>query len=284
MRNLSNIILILMFLSPMIMGASSGCPNLFVELSSKTTDDALLYQARLYLDSRDYDLAVTAIESMTTTGKAVRETRTVLASAYAGLCGLELIDLAKSIADGVTAGTKLYPILLTAFATSTRTSVDNCKLAEDQLLAISTTASERTDDENVFLAFVEFAKLGAILGATGVDADDDATIDGAFDPCTNDATNIEDLDVQHIGTALTIALASLGASGSSVASDVTTTFSTVCSSLDTALGTTGFCDQTSPSDFDANEVKGLRALIKSNEIGFNTCGGAVASSVPCLCL
>lgn len=282
MSSTGKILAILLFLSPWLSGAS-GCPNLFSEAASKTGDPALLYQAQRLIDSGDFTDAITAIQSMTATGQAQRTTKVTLASAYAGRCGLVLTSLAGDLSSGIGDGSTLYPVLLSHMVTATSAEVDDCKQAETTLLSISSTASDRTSDENVLLAFVEFAKLGAILAASGVDADDNGTIDGAFDACTNDASNIVDADVQHIGTAITIAIESLSASGTAVADEITGTFTETCDAIDSALGTTGFCEQTDTSDFDATETKGLRALIKSNELGFNTCSGAVASSLACLC-
>lgn len=274
-------VLALALFLPFLLG-STGCPNIFLESAKKETDEALLFKARRHMDKREYVEAITAIQSMTTEGKSKRSVQVALASAYAGSCGVDLIDLADRVSDGAAAGQQLLATLLQIYGSATSTEVAACENAEATLLAVGATASERSADENVLLAFVEFAKIGSVLGVSGADADDDGTVDVAFESCTNDSDNISDDDVKKVGTGITIAMASL--SGTGIAGDTLSSFSAMCSTIDTVLGVTGFCEQTSGDDFDATEVKGLRALIKSNEIGFNTCGGAVGSSLACTCL
>lgn len=268
---------------PFICGVS-GCQNAFQDTADTKSDAALLFQAQLRMDEKAYGDAISLITSMSSAGFEKRETKVVLAAAYAGACGLELIALADHIASEADGGAKLYPMLLRAYPQATADHVANCKLGEATLLSISTTPSDLTPDENILLAFIEFTKIGSILAASGLDQTGDGTIDPAFDPCVDDADNIVDADVQHLGTGITLAMAALAASGTPVAEEITGVFEPLCTAVDAALGTTGFCDQTDPSDFDALEVRGLRALIKSNEIGFNTCGGAIGSSASCICL
>jgi hypothetical protein len=229
----------------------------------------------MHADDRNWSSAIDAIESMSVSGQARRDTKYVLASAYAGRCGLELLSLADSIANGV--GT-IWPTLLSAMRVATSVEVADCQSAESTLMSIGT-FNQLTVEENVLLAFVAFAKMGAVLAASGIDTDNDGARDGgSFNACTNNSANITSAMVKELGTGITIAASALAASGSSVASGAID-----CSALDTALGMTGFCNQVSVNDFDNNETLVLRALIKSNEIGFNSCGGSVGSSASCSC-
>lgn len=276
-------LIVLAICLPLLCGAS-GCPNMYAELADTGTDEALLFQAKQLLNGGSYSEAIDLIESMTAEGQGARETKIVLASAYAGRCGLDLLDLAGDVADGTDGGFKLFQILLSSFAGANATNVADCKTAESVLLSISDDPSARSDDENVISAFVAFSKIGAIFAASGADEDDDGTVDGAggFDSCTNTAAHILDSDVQEIGSGLTIAMSSLAAADSDIADEATTSFDAVCSAVDTLLGTSGFCSQTSPDDFNGSELSALRSLIKSNEIGFDMCGGSVTDPA-CQC-
>jgi hypothetical protein len=121
-----------------------------------------------------------------------------------------------------------------------------------------------------------------VLAQSGADTDHDGVVDAGFNACTNNAANIADADMKQLGTGLTLALNAIVSSSSSVAGDAVNSMKTVCSSIDTFLGTTGFCDQFATTDFDAMEVLGLRSLLKSNEIGLNTCGGSLGTGT-CHC-
>jgi hypothetical protein len=205
----------------------------------------------------------------------------MLASAYAGRCGLDLLSLATKVADGTEAGSTIFTILLGAYKGATVSNLADCVLAEQTMTGLGTGTS-LSSDENILLAFVEFAKIGTVLAQSGADADHDGVVDGSFNACTNDADNITDADVQQIGTGLTLALDSIVASSASVAGDAVNSMKTVCATIDTFLSTTGFCDQFATTDFDAMEILGLRSLLKSSEIGLNTCGGTLGTGT-CHC-
>ncbi|MES2965690.1 MAG: hypothetical protein V4760_17545 [Bdellovibrionota bacterium] len=255
----------------------SGCPNSFGEFANKTSDEALLFQSQLYADTRDWDNAITTIGRMTTAGKADRTAKYLLSSYYAGRCGLDLLELADALGNLGT--TQLYPFLLSTYAANTATDLADCQSAETTLLSISPTYASLTPDENVLLALVEFAKIGSLLAAnTLVDAANDGTYDGdvvsggsSLDPC--DSTHITDLEIGKLGTGLIIAVNALSASGSAISASMGS-----AGSLTSAYG-----DEQDPTAFSALEIKGLRGFIKSNEVGFNSCGGDASSGVSCLC-
>lgn len=258
----------------------SGCPNVFSESAQKTSDEALLYQANLAANTRDWTGAITIINSMTAAGRARRETRYNLASYYAGRCGMELLGFATDLVDGFGGGQLLWPVLMNMMKSATASEVADCVAAETELLAISTTPSDRTADENILLAFVEFAKMGAVLATSGADTNDDGSIEGAFDPCTDDASNIEDANIQKLATGLTIGITSLSAAGSGVAGDALGDIDAMCDAVDTFMAQPAgtFCGQTAEADFTGSELLVMRALIKSAEVGFNTCSGPLGQT------
>jgi hypothetical protein len=262
-------------LVPWIMGVSS-CPNALSEFADKKSDDALLFDARTSIDKRDWTSAITSINSMTSSGLAKHDTKIALASAYAGRCGLDLILLADAVSSQISS-TKIWPILM-KFMNGVSSTAD-CKTAEATALTVA--SADRTSDDNVFLAFVEFAKMGAVLAVSG--ANSSGSISGSFNSCTNNAANILDADVGELGTGLTITVSALNAAGSTIGGTTISTVSSLCTTIDGLTGTPGFCNKTTAAQFSANELLAIRALIKSNELGFNTCSGAVFSTGACSC-
>jgi hypothetical protein len=265
----------------------SGCKNAFDEFADKKTDDALLFDANALADDRNWTAAIAKIGQMTAAGQADRTTKLALASFYAGRCGLDLLSLASDLSAGLGGGINLMPVLSKSRAGSVIANADDCETAEKTIQSISLAPASRTEDENVILAMIEFAKLGAVLVSSGVDANGDGVID------TNHANTCALTTVpggqtvspaQRIGAALTNAIKSLSASGSTVGGSSTATMNAMCTSLDSAFGV-GFCNQFLPTNFTAGSGKddAMAALILSNEIGYNLCGGTLMSSAACTC-
>ena len=267
----------MIFVLPWLMGAT-GCPNGLSEFADKKTDAAYLFQAQMYADKSDWTNAIAQIGLMTATGQAKADTKAALASYYAGRCGLDLLTLADAINNGISSKT-LWTILLSTYKAGTSTNLTDCKTAETTMRSISSTFSGLTSDQNVELAFIEFAKMGVVMAsAAKLDANHDGTIDGSLDAGTGtfdacDSTHITDALVGELGTGLTIAMSALSASGGSIASSVTTSYNTLCSTLAT-YGYSSLCTTYTSSGFSSTDLLALRALIKSNEIGFNTCSGS----------
>lgn len=263
-------IAILIACLPLIM-ATSGCPNALMEAANKTSDDAYLFDAEMHANKNEWTEAIASVSKMTAAGRAKRETKSALGSYYAGRCGLRLLDFAQSVKNGVPA-TRLFPLFSHAMAGATASQFADCKTAEATLVSIGATAADRTPDENVLLAFVEFAKIGSALTSSGADANGDGTLDVGFDACST----ISNADVEELGTGVTIAIASLQASGSTAATAVTDAIGNLCLAIEALPGMTGFCSKTSTSDFNTAPLHAaLHALIKSNELGFNSCNGPI---------
>lgn len=258
---------------PWILGAS-GCPNAYQEFADKYSDEALFFQAQTELDIPDYDRALATVSKATPRGLSTRRGRLVKASALAGRCGLNLLDLATRISNMGTS--TLYNTLMPAFrsVTSSSTAPADCLAAEQNIVAIP--ASSAKPDDYVFLTFNSFAKIGTLL-AKVADTNDDGLVDGSFDPCTS----ITDADVREIGTGLTLAI--LGVTNANLNISPSAAFTTLCSRLAAQSGSASICTKTTASSFTAGELLALRSMMKGSEIGFNTCGGTTGSSSACLC-
>lgn len=251
------------FLCPWILG-NSEC-NAFSGTANKTGDAALLYSARAKIDQADYAGAITTIETMTTEGQASHDALVLKASAYAGRCGMNLVTFGYNVKQGLDAGTTLFPLFLTEMKAVT--SASDCTQAETLMLSIPT--ASMTGDDYIFLTFVEFAKIGALLETASVDTSaGQGVVNPALDTCA--ASPLTDAIVREIGTGVTIAASSISQAASSIGGPL----SQLCSTIDCAI--------TSGADFSAADLLVLRAFFKSNEIGFNLCGGAIGTG-SCVC-
>lgn len=254
----------------------AGCPNGFSEFANKNSDEALLYQAQLYADQRDWDNAILSVTRMSASGRTNRDTKYFLASAYAGRCGLDLLNLANALTG--LSSSKLFPLLLTQYSGLTTTSLADCESAESTLLGISTNYTELTADENILLAFLEFVKIGAVLGSNAnIDADGNGSYDGdywtdnnAVDICSEARTDVTDSEIDKVVTGIMIAFNALTQSGSDITNDLGS-IGTICTTL-------GGCNVQSASDVTPTQRLVVRGLFKSNEIGFDTCGGSYGTN------
>jgi hypothetical protein len=266
--------------SAFMLTALAGCKNAYDEFAQKTTDPALMFEAQQLMDAGDFTGAIAAINKMSTDGKANDDAKTLLGSAYAGRCGLDLISLADKISKMSTA--TLFETLLAAYKGAVAAQVADCKLAESTLLSLSTPGA----DQKVLLAFVEFAKIGTILAAYG-DSDGNGTVGPGFDPCTHGGSPpLSDANAGHVGTGITIAAASLA--GTSIGSSTMDTIASLCTTIDSLLavsspGYSGFCNKKDSTAWTANELLGIRSVINANEIGLKTCAAGTPTIGNCVC-
>lgn len=244
--------------------SSAGCSRNFLsETAQRDTPAAVIFEARKLLNERRYTEAITAIETLGATDLASREVAAVRASAYAGRCGLEFIELVDDLQD-VDSSNSLMEVLLSAMRAAADYS--DCRTAEDLIEAIGA-AGTRTTDENLLLAFVSFAKIGAIL-AVDADTDDDGIANAGYNACTA-AGGLDDTQAGEVGTGVALAATSLsGISG--IADSVTTELTTLCASL------AGVCSITDPAGFSAAQLHALRSAIhNSGTLGLGTQPGVV---------
>lgn len=270
-----------------------GCANVFLEMSDKTTDDALFFAAKLKADQYDWTGAIEDIGDTSTDFQARRDVRVFLAGLYAGRCGLDLIDLSNKIQNA--GSTSLFSVLLAAFVGKAQTHLDDCRTAETILKSVGATAGARTTEENIKMAFVAMAKMGVILNIRA-DADADGTLDTGFTPCNSNtatgdadmpATDASNADLTEMITGIALVFTSLAGIGSSIGGGTWTEIETVCSTTFDSLGLPNICDRVNRADVGAGETKAMRAAVVDN----TTFGLAVtdvsmcnvSGSNPCRC-
>ncbi|MDZ4677996.1 MAG: hypothetical protein SGI74_10885 [Oligoflexia bacterium] len=268
--------------------SGGGC-NMFGDLADKSSDEAILDDVENLIDAGLWNDAVLKWQLLSSTAKSKRENKLLLASAYAGRGGLDILRLISAINSG---GTNFFTILMKAFRSSQYRHIDDQILAEAVMVNIGATALLRTVDENIFTMFVEFAKLGTIMAAFA-DTDADNVVDTTFNNCT--ALDSHPTYKKHIVTGLTIIIESLAATGSTLAGSSVSNISANC----TVFGV-NFCSKTDISNVTAAEelsaetlmgeshlAIGLAATTSVNTREFTTPvtsnGDPCAGVAPCLC-
>jgi hypothetical protein len=167
-----NLILILMCSS--LLGCDS---NLFSEMADTETDEAILFDANRLMGEGDWTGAIDLINTLSADSLAVPEVKAVLASAYAGRCGLNLIELALQIED--YASSSLFKIVLADQKDDP--DYTDCQTAENLLKDIGGPAA-RTENENLLMALTSLEKIGAILAGVA-DVDNEGNPDAGFNAC-----------------------------------------------------------------------------------------------------
>lgn len=151
---LKHIILTLFFLT-------IGCSqNVLNNLSSKTTDDAYLEEARKALNSKDYEKTIDILlNKISENRRAQSDVKELLASGYGGQCGLVFLEFIEHLKDQ-TAGSA-FNIIMTAFV-NVQIRPDRCLLALDVLESIGP-PSQRSPNQNAFAATLGMTLMGTTL-------------------------------------------------------------------------------------------------------------------------
>jgi hypothetical protein len=248
-----------------------SCSNLFSDLSEKDSNKAKLYDARRLLDQSKWTEAIEKLNSLSTSYLLRRDVRALLASAYAGRCGIDMLNLINSITNA-DSNEKLFVTLLKTMANSALTNIDDCILAETTLNGIGT-ETERTVDENLLMTFVEFGKIGAILNYRA-DLDDDNNFsstggDSGFDACDNgdlpqNDTGSDKASASQLVASFAILILSLQASGSTIASQDLSDLTAICAQ---GGGANDICSATDASSVTDDQRKTIRSIITANEVG-----------------
>lgn len=239
--------------------------NLFDEIADKDAPEAIYFQAKQEINSRNYGAAITLLESLDPTYLAARERVAVYASAYSGRCGLEFLTLLNNLQNSST-GT-IFATLMAAFPGATvAENVADCNQSQSILSGVGD-QSARDGDENLLMAFTSLAEIGTLLSALA-DTDDNGSADAGFDQCDN--SDFSDSQVRELGSSIALTILSLGAIGTSYIDDALADINSLCG-IDPELAT--FCSVTDPAAFTADQVRALRWAIGSNDIGIDSCGG-----------
>lgn len=251
---------------------SVSCSNVFESFSETGSDEALLFQAKEALSAKNYSSVITIVESMTTEGQADRSVRLVKASAFGGLCGVEFLSFLSAVAN--SSASTFFLTLMNTMSSADATKQGNCESAVDELRLISTTASSRTDDENMLMTVVALGTIGTILNKNA-DTDDNQAVDGSFNYCTTTS----DSDLNRLVASMAETFQSLESVGSStVANTDMSNLSSACTALAGETPPLDFCSKTDHTAVTSDERLGMKGVVGSDEsIGLATCDGSVVA-------
>lgn len=262
-----------------------SCSNILNEFAKEDTDEALFYEAKKNMNDSNWNAAIANFTDMSNSFLAKREVKLQHAKAYAGRCGLDLLQLFESLSTNLSTG-RLFALLMSAFSGATTSRADDCATAEDLLISIAASASSRNSEENTTLAFISFAKMGAIFAAFADETTVDGSTDADFDACQDSATpGISESYVREIGIGLAIASSSLAeaiSSGGLSGADELASATSACSALETLGPQFNFCSQTDPNSLTAEQVKAIRWTMMDNQsIGLGGSNNCDLSGVDC---
>lgn len=261
-----------------IFSLTSCVGNVLYNLSSESSEDSLITRARNALNEQDYDTSISIITGeMTTELQSTTEMRELLASAYAGRCGLNFVEYTANLAEQTT-GSAFF-ILKEPFV-GLPVSPDDCLLSLQTMDLIGTTAN-RTDNQNLFSAVVGMVLLGSSLRgyADATPTDGDGTND--IDLCTGFTDAQVDNVILGFGYMSenfdAVSTSIIGSSSSSALTDIMTD----CNSIPGGAG----CSVTDPTAITPLMRQTMLDLIATQDygIGSTSIGGDVLL-VPGVCL
>lgn len=256
------------------MANGGGC-NYFNDFSTKNSDDAIIDDIINYMDHSQWNEAVGKLSQVSASGQQRRTFKVVAATAYAGRGGLDLIGLINSI-NANTGGSArtFFQLLMVAFAGSSISKYDDEVIAQSYMFSISTNPVSRTADENIFLVFVEFAKLGTLFAARA-DTDANGVVDPTFDNCST--SMITDAQAGEVIVAIGTIITSLTAAGSTVAQTALANIYSACTAA-TAFDP-NICYTTSASSVSSIMRRVSRTLIGETNSGVGLAVTAYAGTI-----
>ncbi len=224
----------------------SGCGvNVYYKLGDKNSDEALLFDAKTAVNAQSYDNAISIITTkVSASGQLTLGSREILASAYAGKCGLNFIDYIDELATSLGS---LFTIVSAPFV---GIAVDPAScLSALQTLDLIGTNAERTPGQNAFAAVVGMVLMGSatrlytdvisLIEVTSVNGD--GTQDAVDISCGLDNTSMNNVVLGYAYMSLNFAALAAqlgGSSGTTISGAMavcTAIPGSLCSNTDPAL-------------------------------------------------
>lgn len=230
--------------------ACSGCTNIFKNGSKKDSDEAIFEEIQKSVDGSEWDTALTQFDSLSASFKTQKHVIEAWAGTYAGKCGLNFLTYVDNLTSASLSGTTLFKYMMAGF-TNVTVSPAYCDLAQAKMEEISVLATERSADENFFMAILGMVKMGTYLRSVA-DVDQDGATDATFDSCSTGSLSDDNLNKIITGMGLVSAnityLAAMGVS------EGLTAVNTHCG---------GSCGITDPSDVTALDRDIFRDILKT---------------------
>jgi hypothetical protein len=254
----------------------AGCSdNIFREMADKDTDEALLYDAKTAVNHQDYDSAIDIINNrLGVSARQKTEAREVLASAYAGKCGLNFIDFVDGLTNA-TSGTAFQ--LASSPFVGRPVATDYCLQSLQTLDLIGTTA-QRTPNENAFAAVVGMVLMGSAtrLYTDDVPANGDGTPDAVDIACT-----LTDTQIDYIVLGYGYMSSNFSALGSQIGASSGATFSDSIAACESIAGAN--CEITDPAAITQPIRDTLRDLLNTQQYGVGSFDASNNTLIPVAC-
>lgn len=258
------------------MVSSCAQNNLFSEFAAKNSDEALLFDAKVFINQQRYNEAIDVVlNKMSASGQQKVEAREVLASGYAGKCGLNFLDYTSRLASA-NSGSAF--VLMSAPFVGITVSPADC-LTSLQTLDLIGTKAQRTASQNAFAAVVGMVLLGS---ATRFYTDNNPVGgDGVQDvvgvSCTLTNAQIDNVILGYAYMALNFDALSSSQIGSSSSSTISNSV-TVCNSL---AGSS--CTNTDPALITTQMRDTMKDLMNTVDYGVGLANGSNPVLIPASC-
>lgn len=268
----------------------SSCTNVLSEMGNANSDEALLFDAQEAVDKKRYQSAIDIVtQRVSPAGQQSVKAKEVLASGYAGRCGLNFIDYTqKLITPSPDADpNRVFSLLSDPFIQNQNIHPDSCVLALQTIGSIGPLL-QRTNGQNTRAAIVGMVLVGIatrlytdnvpvggdrttdFLGTVPVDIDGNGTIVNFED---SSACHMTDPQIDQI----ILGFAYMAENFNYIASQIGGSVTTIGSAIDLCdnLGVT--CFSTDPAAIDNNMRMAMKAIMNTADYGV---GVAAAADFP----
>lgn len=264
----------LVLLISLLLVLASCSANLFSELGSKKTDDALLYEAQKAVNEQRYDDAVNIITNqLSATIQQTVEAREILASAYGGKCGLNFAEYVEGL-SAATSGS-IFVLMSSPFVGQ---AVDptSCLTALQTLDAIGTNA-QRTTSQNAFASVLGMVLMGS---ATRLYTDDSPVNGDGSQDVVDVSCSLTDPQIDNVILGYAYMAQNFSAVSAQVGGSATTITDsmTVCDALAGAA-----CTNTDPAQITTQIRDTMKDLMNTVEYGVGTADGSNPLLIPVAC-
>lgn len=257
---------------------ASGCSqNLLIDLGSKTTDEAYLQDAQQSVNAMEYQNAINIItQKVSSNGQTKVLAKEILASGYAGRCGLNFIDFVTSLSKASTGSA--FILVATPFVGRDVDPV-SCLQALNTLDSIGASAG-RTNNQNAFASVVGMSLMGSAIRST-TDVAGAANGDGIEDsPNISCSLTNDQIDLIILGFGfMSQNFAALSAGEIGVTSK--DRMSEVISKCSATVG--GSCEITKSADITDPIRDTIRDLMNTSDYGIGTYHPPSDLAIPAAC-
>lgn len=249
--------------------------NVLIEFGSKSSDAALLFDAQTAVNAQRYDDAITIItQKVSSSGRITSHAREILASGYAGKCGLNFLDYTTRLAAAVTGSTF---VLVSAPFVGVVVDPASCLLSLQTLDLIGTNA-QRTINQNAFAAIVGMVLMGTATRfyTDNIPVNGDGTQDAVDISC-----GLTDVQMDNIILGYAYMSQNFAALSTQIGASSSTTISASIATCTALAGAA--CSNTNPALITAPIRDTMRKLLNTVNYGVGTKDGSTPILIQAAC-